>query len=182
MVMSDDEKIINDFNEIMLALMRVSNIKKIRKQWRREGAGETKSPSDDGFTQSDDDFTRIFLRNTWNNYVKDTLIRSHSDIMNKLKNNIGDINIRDMRKLHNYIKLINTIIFAVVLDFYIFGRAMKDYIHDNIIIYAGSAHTRNYSSILTEHYGYEIIYEVANPNSDETDILEFDDTELFVKF
>ena len=98
----------------------------------------------------------IFLDSTWENYVRKSLIGDFGDLIEKILND--NLQPQDFRELYKYMQLINIIIFAVILDFYIIGRIMKSYINDNIIIYTGAAHTRNYKDILKKRFGYSEIY------------------------
>ena len=161
----------NDFNEIMLYLFYNSGIDKIQKQWQQQRA-ESKG-------SDPQDISRIFLDSTWKNYIRRYLLSRYETLMQKIIND--EIRSEDFQEIWKYMKIINTIIFAVVLDYYILGRIMKDYIHDNIIIFTGSAHTRNYIDILTKYFGYSVIYSIESSGG-YNDILEYDDTELFMHF
>ena len=161
----------NDFNEIMLYLFYNSGIDKIQKQWQQQRA-ESKG-------SDPQDISRIFLDSTWKNYIRRYLLSRYEILMQKIIND--EIRPEDFQEIWKYMKIINTIIFAVVLDYYILGRIMKDYIHDNIIIFTGSAHTRNYIDILTKYFGYSVIYSIESSGG-YNDILEYDDTELFMHF
>ena len=180
-MMNNDGSLKNDFNEIMLYLFYKSGIEKIQKQWQREGKKEGGQPAEESQTDPHN-ITSIFLENTWETYVRTSLNTRHKDIMIKIMND--QVEATDFPAIYKYMQLINTIIFAVLLDYYILGRIMReDMVSDNIIIYTGNAHTKNYITILKEYYGYEEIYNVSNPyDNADSDILEFDDTELFMHF
>ena len=150
-IMNNDESLKNDFNEIMLYLFYKSDIDKIQKQWKID-----ESKKEEGKQSQTDphNITSIFLENTWENYVRTSLNTWHKDIMIKIIND--QVEATDFPAIYKYMQLINTIIFAVLLDYYILGRIMReDVVSDNIIIYTGNAHTNNYITILKEYYGYE---------------------------
>ena len=92
----------------------------------------------------------------------------------------------DFSDILDYINLVVTIMFATVLDYYILGRTMKDYLLGNVIIYTGSAHTRNYIDILTSsQYGYSEVYRTESSvgtSEKEFDILEYNEKKLFKYF
>jgi len=172
MIIENDKKIIQDFKEVLLYLFYKTTNEKIRKQWTHRALVESK---EDPYN-----IEEIFLINTWENYIRRFLVESYGDFMNKIMND--ELTDLDSKTLFNYLELVNTIIFAVILDFYILGRITKDYIHDDIIIYTGSAHTANLNSILTQYYGYEEIYKNSTPIDSPRGILDLDDTELFMLF
>jgi hypothetical protein len=171
-LMDNSASLKNDFNEIMLSLFYKSGVKKIQKQWP---AGNLLKK----YKNDKHNIKHIFLNSTWRNYIRTSLITGYENIIDKIIND--KVKITDFRDIYNWMKLINTVIFAVLLDFYILGRIMKDYIHNDIIIFTGAAHTRNYIDILTNNFDYSVTYSVKSSNG-KTDVLEYDDTELFMYF
>ena len=177
-LMANSASLKNDFNEIMLSLFYKSGVKKIQKQWPT-GNRHTFRQSLKKYKKDKHNIKHIFLNSTWRNYIRTSLITGYENIIDKIIND--KVKITDFRDIYNWMKLINTVIFAVLLDFYILGRIMKDYIHNDIIIFTGSAHTRNYIDILTNNFDYSVTYSVEG-SGDKTDVLEYNDTELFMYF
>jgi hypothetical protein len=180
-ILNDSDKVKRDFKSIMLHLFYNLGIDKISKQWKGKSKSKSKSKSNDIDKYS---IGSIFFNSTWDNYIRKSLVFEHGVIMQKIVKN--DINMEDFSDILDYINLVVTIMFAAVLDYYILGRTMKDYIHDNIIIYTGSAHTRNYIDILTSsQYGYSEVYRTESSvgtSEKEFDILEYNEKKLFKYF
>jgi hypothetical protein len=173
-IKNNDQNLKNDFSNIMLKLFYKPTVTKIEKQWQNEHDTFVLPENNDPYN-----IENIFLDSTWENYVRKSLIGDFGDLIEKILND--NLQPQDFRELYKYMQLINIIIFAVILDFYIIGRIMKSYINDNIIIYTGAAHTRNYKDILKKRFGYSEIYSAGNLEG-ENNILDFDDTELFMYF
>ena len=173
-IKNNDQNLKNDFGNIMLKLFYKPTVTKIEKQWQNENDTFVLPENNDPYN-----IENIFLDSTWENYVRKSLIGDFGDLIEKILND--NLQPQDFRELYKYMQLINTIIFAVILDFYIIGRIMKSYINDNIIIYTGAAHTRNYKDILKKRFGYSEIYSAGSLEG-ENNILDFDDTELFMYF
>lgn len=171
-LMDNKASLKNDFNEIMLFLFYKSGVETIKKQW------QSIKPKQKIKTDKHN-IRNIFLNSTWRNYIRTSLITGYRDLIDKI---IKDkVEITDFSDIYKWMKLINTVIFAVILDYYILGRIMKDYIHNDIIIFTGSAHTRNYIDILTNNFDYSVTYSVEG-SGDRPDVLEYDDTEIFMYF
>ena len=172
LLMDNKASLKNDFNEIMLFLFYKSGVETIKKQW------QSIKPKQKIKTDKHN-IRNIFLNSTWRNYIRTSLITGYQDLIDKIIND--KVEITDFSDIYKWMKLINTVIFAVILDYYILGRIMKDYIHNDIIIFTGSAHTRNYIDILTNNFDYSVTYSVEG-SGDRPDVLEYDDTEIFMYF
>ena len=175
-LLSDDPSIKSDFNEILLHIFYNSPFsEKILKQWSKQGVSSKSSEfkldaNSDPFNASD-----IFLDYTWKNYILDHLKKIFMPILNKLSSG-EEITPGDFETIFSMVDLIDTILFAVVLDFYIIGRMLKSYVYDNIILYVGLAHYTNYISILTEKLGFVEKYSiVADDTETEIPLLYIDD-------
>ena len=120
----------------------------------------------------------IFIKTTWDNYINMSLKQGYSEIMEIIVND--GITIHNIQDLFDYLKIIRVIIFAFTLDYYILGRMNRDFISNNVIIYAGNAHIRNYISIFKEHYGYREVYDTHTPS--ESGIIDYNKLELFAHF
>ena len=154
----DDLCLRNDLGEIIEKLFY--SFEKIKKQWESEEThADTKRFNNDLNLL---DIKKIFLNSTWENYLKKSLIElpEYSNIVEKILSD--DVQAEDFNELLEYIKLVNIIVNAVILDLYIIGRMMKPYISDNLIIYTGAAHTRSYYKILQQFFGYKDIYTIDN--------------------